>query len=300
MTTRRNFLKQSALATAALALSSQSSFSLNVPQRLLGIQLYSVREDMKNDPLGTLKKLAAIGYQYVEHANYMDRKFYGHAPADFKKILSDLGMKMPSGHTVLGKQHWNESTKDFTDAWKHTIEDAAVAGQQYVVSPWLDASIYETEESLKRFMEVFNKCGELCNQSGMKFGYHNHDFEFSKKVNGKVLYDLILGLTNPKVVVQQLDTGNLFNGGVKAIDIIKKFPGRFEMMHVKDEILAAGGHEKYESTILGKGIAQVKEVIDHGASEGTKLFIIEQEAYQGVAPMDCAKEDYEVMKKWGY
>ncbi|MBS1488975.1 MAG: sugar phosphate isomerase/epimerase [Bacteroidetes bacterium] len=300
MTTRRNFLKQSALASAALALSSHSSFSLNASQRLLGIQLYSVREDMKNDPLGTLKKLAAIGYQYVEHANYMDRKFYGHAPADFKKILSDLGMKMPSGHTVLGKQHWNESTKDFTDAWKHTIEDAAVAGQQYVVSPWLDASIYETEDSLKRFMEVFNKCGELCNQSGMKFGYHNHDFEFSKKVNGKVLYDLILGLTNPKVVIQQLDTGNLFNGGVKAIDIIKKFPGRFEMMHVKDEILAAGGHEKYESTILGKGIAQVKEVIDHGASEGTKLFIIEQEAYQGIAPMDCAKEDYEVMKKWGY
>ncbi|MBS1487888.1 MAG: sugar phosphate isomerase/epimerase [Bacteroidetes bacterium] len=300
MITRRNFIKQSALAATAIGLSAHSSWAFGNAKGITGIQLYSVRDDMKTDALGTLKKLAAMGYQYVEHANYVNRKFYGHSPADFKKILSDMGMKMPSGHTVLGKNHWDEAKKDFTDSWKYTVEDAATAGQQYVVSPWLDASLYETEDKLKHFMDVFNKCGELCNKHGMKFGYHNHDFEFSKKVNGKVLYDLILGLTDPKVVIQQLDTGNLFNGGVKAMDIIKKFPGRFEMMHVKDEIAASGGHEKYESTVLGKGIAQVKDVIDIGASEGTKLFIIEQEAYQGVAPIECAKENYEIMKKWGY
>src|SRR5579859_469670 len=150
-------------------------------------------------------------------------------------------------------------------------------------------------------MDVFNKCGELCKKSGMKFGYHNHHFEFAKQVNGKVLYDLILGNTDPKLVTQQLDTGNLFNGGVKAIDIVKKFPGRFELMHVKDEIEApAGAREKYESTVLGKGIAQVKEVIDLGQAAGTTQFIIEQEAYQGQKPIDSAKEDFEVMKKWGY
>src|SRR5579859_7570749 len=105
-------------------------------------------------------------------------------------------------------------------------------------------------------MDVFNKCGELCKKSGMKFGYHNHHFEFAKKVNDKVLYDLILGETDPNLVAQQLDTGNLFNANVKAIDIVKKFPGRFELMHVKDEIAVAGNEEKFESTVLGKGIAQ--------------------------------------------
>jgi len=300
MITRRTFLKQSVMTASVVTLSSAKSFSFFASKGTLGIQLYSVRDDMKKDPQGTLKQLAAMGYQHVEHANYVNRKFYGYAPAEFKKMLADMGMSMPSGHTVLGKQHWDEVKKDFTDSWKYTVEDAATAGQQYVVSPWLDASIYETEDSLKKFMDVFNKCGELCHQSGMKYGYHNHDFEFSKKVNGKVLYDLILKLTDPRVVVQQLDTGNLFNAGVKAIDIVKKFPGRFELLHVKDEIASAGNPEKYESTVLGKGIAQVKDVIDLCASEGTKHFIIEQEAYQGQAPIDSVKEDYQVMKNWGY
>jgi sugar phosphate isomerase/epimerase len=107
--------------------------------------------------------------------------------------------------------------------------------------------------------------------------------------------------TDPNLVMQQLDTGNLYNGGAKAIDIVKAYPGRFKSMHVKDEILSAGGHEKYESTILGAGIVDLKNVIDLGRkSGGTKHFIIEQEAYQGKKPIDCVREDLAIMKKWGY
>jgi sugar phosphate isomerase/epimerase len=298
---RREFIKAASLAMAGAALASNKLFALGAGKEMMGIQLYSVRDDMKKDPLGTLKQLAAMGYKNVEHANYVDRKFYGYGAAEFKKILADMGMQMPSGHTVLGKNHWDAGKKDFTDAWKYTVEDAATAGQRYVISPWLDQSLRQTEDNLKRFMEVFNKCGELCKKSGMKFGYHNHDFEFSQKLGDKTVYDLILSNTDPSGVMQQLDTGNLYNGGVKAIDIVKKFPGRFESMHVKDEILATGGHEKYESTVLGKGIVNVKEVIDLGRSSGgTVHFIIEQESYQGKTPIECAKEDLEVMKKWGY
>jgi sugar phosphate isomerase/epimerase len=298
---RREFIKAASLAMAGAALASNKLFALGAGKEVMGIQLYSVRDDMKKDPLGTLKQLASMGYKNVEHANYVDRKFYGYGAAEFKKILADMGMQMPSGHTVLGKNHWDAGKKDFTDAWKYTVEDAAAAGQRYVISPWLDQSLRQTEDDLKRFMEVFNKCGELCKKSGMKFGYHNHDFEFSQKLGDKTVYDLILSNTDPSGVMQQLDTGNLYNGGVKAIDIVKKFPGRFESMHVKDEILATGGHEKYESTVLGKGIVNVKEVIDLGRSSGgTVHFIIEQESYQGKTPIECAKEDLEVMKKWGY
>jgi len=291
------------MVLAGAALFRTNPFGSAASKELVGVQLYSVRNEMGKDPLGTLKQLASFGYKFVEHAGYANRKFYGHSAADFKKILADLGMSMPSGHTVMNKQHWDSAKNDFTDAWKYTVEDAAIVGQQFVISPWLDASLRKTSDDLKKYMEVFNKSGELCKKSGMKFGYHNHDFEFSQKFNDETVYDIILANTDPALVMQQLDIGNLYNGGAKAIDVVKKWPGRFESMHVKDEILskAANAHEKYESTVLGKGIVNVKEVIDLGRkSGGTIHFIIEQESYQGQSPLDAVKEDLEIMKKWGY
>ena len=298
---RRKFIKQTGLALAATTFATRSLFAAKAGDELVGLQLYSIREDMKKDPLGSLKQLAAMGYKHLEHASYNDRKFYGYGAKEFKKILDDLGLKMPSGHTVLGSKHWDNSTKDFTDLWKHTVEDAAVLGQQYVISPSLDKEYRKTGDDLKRFMDVFNKSGELCKKSGMKFGYHNHAFEFSEKLDGKVVYDIILENTDPEFVIQQLDIGNLYNGGATAIDIATRFPGRFQSMHVKDEVLSKGGDEKYESAVLGTGIVNVKEVIDIGRkSGGTKHFIIEQESYQGKAPLECMKENLAVMKKWGY
>ena len=299
-TTRRSFIKKSSLAIAGTTLFSHEIFAAYKTKMLTGIQLYSIRDDMKTDPLGTLKQLSAMGYKNVEHANYVDRKFYGYDAKAFKKVLGDLGMKMPSGHTVLNKQHWDTTKNDFTNAWKYTVEDAAVAGQEFVISPWLDASLRKNANDLKGFMDVFNKSGELCKKHGMKFGYHNHDFEFSEKLDDTTLYDLILKYTDPAVVVQQLDIGNLYNGGAVAIEVLKKNPSRFTSMHVKDEIKATSGNEHYESTVLGKGIVGVKEVLDFAKKNGTKHFIIEQESYQGKTPLECAKEDLGIMKKWGY
>ena len=106
----------------------------------------------------------------------------------------------------------------------------------------------------------------------------------------------------PFFSTQQIDIGNLYNGGAKAIDIVRQYPGRFLSMHVKDEIKATdGGDHEYESTILGKGIVGSKEVADLGRkSGGTRHFIVEQESYQGKTPMECMKENYAIMKKWGY
>src|SRR4030095_9511134 len=134
-TSRRSFIKKSSMAIVGSSLFSSEIFAAYKTQQLTGIQLYSIRDDMTKDPLGTLKQLSAMGYKHVEHANYVNRKFYGHSAAEFKKVLRDLGMTMPSGHTVLNKQHWDDAKKDFTDAWKYTVEDAATAGQEFVISP---------------------------------------------------------------------------------------------------------------------------------------------------------------------
>lgn len=300
---RRKFLKNFTLTAAGVAFLSNQLLAANKTGHITGVQLYSVRDDMKKDPLGTLKLISAMGYKYVEHANYVDRKFYGYNAADFKKLLADLGMEMKSGHTVMNSKHWDDSKKDFTDLWKYTVEDAAIVGQQYVISPWLDDAYRKTYDSLKGYMEVFNKSGELCKKSGMKFGYHNHDFEFSQKLNDVKVFDIILQNTDPSLVAQQLDIGNMYHAGGIALDIMKQYPSRFELMHVKDEIKAAKGEMggEYESTILGAGILPVKEIIDLGKKNGGTLhFIIEQESYQGKTPVDSVKEDLAIMKKWGY
>ncbi|HVI44382.1 MAG TPA: TIM barrel protein [Chitinophaga sp.] len=301
---RRNFLKSGAFAIAGAALLPEALRAANSSRPILGIQLYSVRDDMKKDPAGTLRQLAGMGYRNVEHANYKDRKFYGYSAAEFKKLLDGLELKMYSGHTVLRKDHWDATRKDFTDEWKHTVEDAAAVGQRFVISPWLDESLRKTYDGFMAYMEVFNKCGELCKKSGMKFGYHNHDFEFSTQLNGKKLFDLILQHTDPKLVAQQLDIGNMYHAGGIAMDILQKYPRRFELMHVKDEIKSADKGEMgggYESTVLGKGIIPVKEVINLGVKAGgTQYFIVEQESYQGRSPLDCAKDDYSAMKGWGF
>ena len=302
---RRKFLVNGSLTLAGTMFFSDNIFAnKNAMQTTLGIQLYSVRDDMEKDPLGTLKLLAAMGYRNVEHANYVDRKFYGYTASEFKKVLTGLGLQMPSGHTVMSDKHWDKATKDFADEWKQTVEDAATAGQRYVISPWLDEDLRKNYDGLLSFLDVFNKSGELCKKSGLKFGYHNHDFEFKYSLNDKKIYDIILEHTDPALVAQQIDIGNMYGAGGRALEILKKHPGRFESMHVKDEIKAQNKGEMnddYESTILGKGILPVKEIVDlFKKSGGTTEFIIEQESYQGKTPLECAKEDLKIMKSWGY
>jgi sugar phosphate isomerase/epimerase len=300
-TSRRTFIKSGAMALAASALIPESVFAAKKRKGIIGVQLYSVRSEMTKDPLGSLTQVAKMGYKYVEHANYINRKFYGYAPAEFKKVLDGLGLKMISGHTVMGRQHWDEAKKDFSDSWKYTVEDAAVLQQKYVVSPSMDNSMRKTYDDFKHYMDIFNKCGELCKKQGMKFGYHNHDFEFSEKLNNEKLFDIMMKSMDPDLVVVQLDMGNLYNGGAIALDVVKQYPGRFENIHVKDEIVATEGGEKYVSTIIGQGIVNAKEVIDLATKiGGTEVYIIEQESYQGKTPMECIEEDLKVMKSWGY
>jgi len=297
---RRSFIQNSAVLLAGTTLLSRTALALPKPSETVGIQLYSVRDDMMKDPAGTLKQLAQMGYKNVEHANYVDRKFYGYTAKEFKKVLNDLGLKMPSGHTVMGKNHWDPAKKDFTDAWKYTIEDAACMGQHYVISPWMDETMRKTYDDMLGYLEVFSKCGELCQKSGMRFGYHNHWAEFTETLNGQKLFDIMMKHLDVKKVVMQLDIGNMYIGGAKALDVIGQYPGKFELIHVKDEI-AVNTKEKYESTILGKGILPVKEVLEICRKKGgTKVFIIEQESYQDKSPLASVKEDLEIIHKWGY
>ena len=135
-TSRRNFVKTSVLAALGTALLPGSVFAAKKKQKgIVGLQLYSVRAEMSKDPLGSLTELAKMGYVYVEHANYINRKFYGYSAPEFRKVLDGLGLKMISGHTVMGRQHWDAAKNDFSDSWKYTVDDAALLGQKWVITP---------------------------------------------------------------------------------------------------------------------------------------------------------------------
>ena len=299
-TSRRSFIRNSAVLLAGTSLLSKAAFAAAKPSEIVGVQLYSVRDDMTKDPLGTLTQVAKMGYEHVEHANYVNHKFYGYTAKEFKKVLDDLGLKMPCGHTVMGQNHWDAAKKDFSDDWKMLVDDAAYMGQKYVISPWMDPKLHSTYDAILNWLDVYDKCGDLCKSKGMKFGYHNHWDEFSHELNGKKVFDIMMEQMDTKKVVMQLDIGNMYIGGAKALDVIGKYPGKFELIHVKDEI-ASNNAEKWESAILGKGIIQVKEVLDIcRKTGGTQVYIVEQESYQGKAPLACIEEDLKIMKSWGY
>ena len=134
----------------------------------------------------------------------------------------------------------------------------------------------------------------------MKFGYHNHWFEFSEKLNGERIFDLMMKNLDFNLVAMQLDMGNMYIGGAKAADVLHQYPGKFELLHVKDEI-PSDNAEKFESAVLGKGIIHPKEVTDLARKiGGTKVYIIEQEAYQNMTPVESVNADLKIMKSWGY
>jgi sugar phosphate isomerase/epimerase len=299
-TSRRTFVKSGAMIALGTAILPRSVFAAIAEKTVVGLQLYSVRDDMKNDPKGSLKKLADMGYKVVEHAGYANGKFYGFEPSEFKKILEDLGLKMYSGHVDFGMQAWDASKKDFTDTWKHTVEDAAFMGQKFVITPELAENAQKDYDTLLKVIDLWNKCGELCQKSGMKFGYHD-DFDGNAVLHNMKLYDIIMKNSDPKLTIQQYDIANLYNAaGTNPMDIIKEYPGRFVSLHVKDVLKEKNKENRHDSTILGKGVLDVKDVLALAIKNGAWLMIIEQEAYQNETPMDCVKDDLAAMKKWGY
>ena len=299
-TSRRAFLKSGAMIALGTAILPRSVFASAAEKEMVGIQLYSVRDDMKSDPKGSLKKLADMGYKVVEHAGYADGKFYGFKPSEFKKILEDLGLMMYSGHVDFGMKAWDASKKDFTDTWKQTVEDAAFMGQKFVITPELAENAQKDYDVLLKVIDLWNKCGELCQKHGMKFGYHD-DFNENAILHGKKLYDIIMEKSDPKLTLQQYDIANLYNAaGTDPMEIIKKYPGRFDSLHVKDVLKEKNKENMHDSTILGKGVLNVNEVVALAVKNGAWLLIIEQEAYQNESPMDCAKDDLAAMKSWGY
>lgn len=273
------------------------SFGQAKRARHIGLQLYSVRDDVKKDPKGTLEKLAAMGYKEIEHAAYIypeaytERKIYGYSSKEFKKIMDDLGLKMPTSHVVFSMKHWDAARNDMKDVWKHVIEDALIMGQKYVISASFDADKTKLDD-VRRGIDIYNKVGVITAKSGLRFGFHNHHQEFTQKFDGKHLYDIMLDELDLKYVCQQLDICNMSLADVDPMRWLQKYPKHFELMHVKDR-----DKNKPESTTLGDGALKMDEILQF-ARKNTRIkyWVLEQEAYGDKTPMQCVQIDLDRFK----
>ena len=285
---RRSFLIKSSLISATtvapFTLGASELFpSYNVPSRKFGLQLYSVRNDMTNNPKLTLKNLASYGYKHLEGYEGSKGLFWGMSNIDFKNYLSDLGMKMIASHC--------DETQDL-EGFRKKCDQAAEIGVEYLICPSL--SPRKELDTFKRHAERFNKNGEIAKSSGIKFAYHNHGYTF-EKIEGVYPQDILMNGTDSNLVDYELDIYWMVVVGEDPIEWFNKYPNRFTHCHVKDA-LKTNKRSGFESCTLGKGMIDFKTILSHGKKRGLKHYIVEQEAYQDSTPMEAARDNVAYMR----
>lgn len=264
-------------------------------ERYGGVTLYTVRNNMKANPDSTLQALADIGYKNIEvAAGYSDGKYFGMAPVDFKKKLTDLGFTPLSAHQ-------NEITFDNVD---QIIADVKAAGFQYLVIPVppmghfrynAETRTLNMSDSVEFVTDVLNRVGKKCTEAGIKMLYHNHDFEFKPNANGIIPMDYFLEHTDPAHVNFQLDLYWITKAGGDPLAYFKKYPGRFKIWHIKDMDSQGRFAPVGTGTIDFKGILAQKELA------GMEYFIAEQDmTFDGMTPMQSVTISYKGMKDLGF
>lgn len=243
------------------------------------IQLYSVRDDIKADYEGTLAKVAEMGYTGIEAASYNDGKFYGLSPDEFKKSIEDLGMEVLSSHIThpLAENPADTDWEAVWAWWDTAIKAHKDAGMKYIVAPWMPTPA--TLEALQAYCDYYNQIGEKCNEAGIRFGYHNHNFEFTE-IEGELMYDYLLNNTDPAKVFFQMDVYWVGEGGKDPVEYFNNYQGRFELLHIKDE---------KELGLSGK--VDFEKIFNNADKSGAKYMIVEVERYTGT-PLEGVEESY--------
>jgi sugar phosphate isomerase/epimerase len=256
------------------------------PELGVGLQLYSLRDAMKEDPVATVEKVGAMGYGFVETAGYRDGLIYGMEPLEFKKLVEDNGMVFRGAHcgqAVPDSGSWEV----LMPWWDQCIAAHKEAGAEYIVQPFMGGTGYATLAGLADYCEYFNAVGEKCNAAGLKFGYHNHDREFSE-LEGEVIYDYMLENTDPEKVMFQIDLYWILEGGAVPAEYFEKYSGRFTSFHLKD------AKELGES-----GDMDFAALTDMADLAGVKYHVVEVERYN-FDPLVSVEKSLEHLREIGF
>ena len=250
---RREFvLKSSLLTTTILAPMSISSCNLNsvIESNKIGIQLYSLRDEMVKDPKETLAKVASYGYKFVEGYEGDLGLFWGMTNLEFKDYLDSLGLTMISSHC---------GDTNNLSSFKLKCAQASEIGVEYLICPWAGEDL--SVKGFKSLAETFNKCGQIAKDHGIKFAYHNHAYSFIE-TEGVFLQDILMDNTDKELVDFEMDIYWVVAAGQDPIEWFDKHPGRFTYCHVKDYMSLP--ENKYESCTLGRGSIDFSKILAYG------------------------------------
>jgi sugar phosphate isomerase/epimerase len=280
---RRQVLRAAAVAAGAAvlpALPSLSSLSLaeGEAQRKkipIGLELYSLRNELPKDFTGTIDAVGKMGYQGVEFAGYYgwDKK-----PNDLRKLLDDNGLKCCGTHTHLDTLEG--------DNLKKTIELHKTLGNKFLICPSLSA---KDAQGWRDLAAKFNDISARAKESDMLVGYHSHAGDF-KKYDGKTAWEIFFDNTRPEVV-HQIDVGNTLDGGGDPVALIKKYPGRTKTTHLKE-------HGGAPDTPIGEGKIDWKTLLEtYETVGGTEWYIVEHETSK--TPLQTVKACLDNLHKMG-
>ncbi len=294
MGNRRNFLRlaggltlgtilaHSGCTSAKTKLPAGTSGQMNNFLKEFGLQLYTLRNEMPGQPVEILKQIASFGYKQIESYEGPKGMFWGMSKNDFKKLMDDLGMNLVASHCDI-----------FKDFEKKTAE-AAAAGMQYLVCPWIGPQ--KTLDEYKRMAEKFNQCGELCKKAGIRFAYHNHDYSF-KTLEEQIPQSILMNETDPSLVDFEMDIYWVVTAGENPENWLSKYPNRFRLCHIKDRTGTPVADNSKNSIDLGTGIIPFDKILKTAFDNGMQYFLVEQEAYPGGSPLDAVKKNAEYLKK---
>ncbi|MGB5429432.1 sugar phosphate isomerase/epimerase family protein [Eudoraea sp.] len=270
------------------------TFMVNAQEKFGGLALYTVRDAMESDAKTTLQAVSDADYSYVEAAGYKDGKFYNMAPADFKKLLNQLGLKPISSHQ-------STVTMENADAM---IADVKAAGFKYFVIPVPPMGLFNFDRETRtmsmtggaaNLAEIVTTLGKKCQAAGLELLYHNHDFEFQKDSDGIVPIDYLLEHCDPKYVNFQMDLYWVTKAGADPVAYFEKYPGRFKIWHVKDM------DEQGRFAPVGNGNIDFSRILENKKLSGMKYYMVEQDmTFDGLKPLEAMKISHEGLRKIGF
>ena len=289
MSTRRKFLTQAGLISAGMMIAPEL-MSAKPEHRVVGLQLYSLRDQLPKDVKGWIAKVAAAGYKEVEPFGYSKKGgFWGLDSKAFSILLKTNGLKTASGHFDMDEYFVQGKTNDL----ESYIEAANVTGMQYIIVPSVNEEVLKTADQFKMVAEKMNKAAEICKKSGLKLGYHNHNFEW-RPVGGTTFYDVLMKNTDPALVRMEMDIFWVVRAGQDPVKLFHQHAGRYALCHIKDRDKT---HTDL-NTEIGKGSIDFKTILSSGNIKlsGLQHFIVEQENYINIDPALSIKQSCDYCK----
>lgn len=282
-------MKTGGLLASGLAFSAKSLQALTLDNTVItkniGLQLYSLRDDLPKDPKGILKQVAAFGYNQVESFEGAQGMFWGMGNTGFKKYMDQLGMSIVSSHCDINKN------------FEKKAAEAGEIGMKYLICPYAGAQ--KTLDDYKKLADKFNACGDICKANGLRLAYHNHGYTFIP-VDGIYPQDILMENTNADTVDFEMDMYWVVTAGADVAAWLEKYPHRFKLCHVKDREKGAAPDNHDASCDLGKGSIDYGKILPVAKKQGVFYYIVEQEKYAGSTPLKGAKAGASHMQKLVY